>query len=643
MPEARQQGILKRVRRLVQRDWRKLIRRDWRRLLRLRDRIQPSEEAFHLIMAGGIGVLGGFINLLFYYGIESSKWIFYHKLADPVVVAEQMDSWGRLLTPVIGGIAAGAVLHWGGMLAKGQGSNNLLEAVVAGDGRLPMRLGLVKSISSLMSIGSGASIGREGGITQLAATFASKWGQLMHWPPYRLRLLVGCGAAAGIAAAYNAPISGAVFAAWVVLGNFSMTQFAPLVFASVAATLVSRGFFGIEQWYVIPAVEFTKLSQMPWFILLGILCGAMGAGFMSLLRIMHELFAKLSMPLYLKLGLGGLGVGLIAIQFPGVCGNGYTVINRILKDSFDTETSPLLFLAGLLLAKLLATAVTVGSGAVGGVMTPTMFLGAGLGGVFGVMLHATGYAKEMPTALFTAVGMGATLAATTRAPLLAIILIFEISLNYSLMPPLMVGTVIATVVARRLHKESIYTEVLRLRGIALGESERPGAALECTVGDLMQKPVPPVGETASVGEVARRFLTGGNNFLPVVDSEKRLIGMIALHDLKEYLTQGEDLKGVIAFDVMRPPPEVIYPGQRLLEVLPTIVASEQRNVPVVNNRKEMRLVGALVRAEALGVVAEAIDGRPAAGMSSMIEPDRKAAAKGGAEPDQQDRGGLAQT
>jgi len=622
---ANKQGVLKRALRALQRDCRNIIRRDWRRLLRLRERVQLSDETFHLIMAAMIGVLGGLVNLIFYYGIESSKWLFVHKLADPVVVAEKMGFWARLLTPALGGIAAGAVLHWGGMLAKGQGSNNLLEAVVAGDGKLPLRLGLVKSLSSLMSIGSGASIGREGGITQLTATFASKWGQLAKWPPYRLRLLVGCGAAAGIAGAYNAPIAGAVFAAWVVLGNFSMGQFAPLVISSVAAALISRGFFGIEQWYVIPAVEFTRLTQIPWFILLGILCGALGAGFMASLRVMDGFFGKLGLPLYLKLGLGGLGVGLIALEFPGVCGNGYTVINRILENSFEDHASPLLFLVGLLLAKLLATAVSVGSGGVGGVMTPTMFLGAGLGGTLGVLLHMAGYAEEMPTAMFTAVGMGATLAATTRAPLMAIILLFEISLNYSLMPPLMVATVLATVVARRLHKESIYTDVLRLRGISVGESERPGSALECTVGDLMQKPVTPVGETASVAEVAARFLTGGNNFIPVIDSEKRLIGMIALHDLKEHLTHGEALKGVIAFDVMRPPPEVLCPGQRLLEVLPTIVASDQRNVPVVNNRNDMRLVGALVRAEALGVVAEAIDGRPTAGMSSVIEPDRKAA------------------
>lgn len=618
------QSILKRARRWLRRDWRKLIRQHWRKLLGWREHVQPSEEAFHLILAGFVGVLGGLVNLLFYYGIESSKWLFYHKLDDPVVVAEQMGRLARLLTPALGGLAAGLVLHWGGRLAKGQGSNNLLEAVVAGDGRLPLRLGLVKSLSSLMSIGSGASIGREGGITQLSATFASKLGQWMKWPPYRLRLMVGCAAAAGIAAAYNAPIAGAVFAAWIVLGNFSMNQFAPLVLASVAATLVSRSFFGIEPWYQVPDVQFTRFSQMPWFVVLGLFCGGLGAAFMGALHLVEGWFKKLELPLPAKLCLGGLGVGLIALQYPGVCGNGYVVINRILEDVYPDDATPLVFLGGLLAAKLVATAVTVGSGGVGGVMTPTLFLGAALGAAFGVLLHSAGYAAGLPTALFSAVGMGATLAATTRAPLLAIVLVFEISLNYSLMPPLMVATVIATLVARRFSKSSIYTEVLRQRGVAMGtESERVGAALECTVGDLMQPPVTPVPETASMADIAQRFLTASNNFIPVVDKQKRFVGMIALHDLKQHLTQGEELRGVIALDVMRPLPGVLQPAQRLLEALPTIVASEQRNVPVVNNRTDMRLVGAVVRAEALNVVAEAIDGNAAAALSP-VQPDRQA-------------------
>jgi CIC family chloride channel protein len=584
-------------------------RREWPRWVRLRDRFEFSEEAFHLLMAAAVGVIGGFVNLVFYYGIESSKWLFVHKLDDPVVVAEEMSWVVRLLTPALGGLAAGVVLHWGGKLAGKQRSTNLLEAVVAGDGRLPFRSGIVKSLSSLMSIGSGASIGREGGITQLAATLAAKWGEWLGWPPYRLRLLVGCGASAGIAAAYNAPIAGAVFAAWVVLGNFSMNQFAPLALASVTATLVSRSFFGLHPMYEVPAAEITRLTQLPWFILLGLLCGGGGGAFLRLLRLSRQGFAKLSLPLPLRLALGGLIVGAIATEFPGVCGNGQVVINRMLHSHFLAEPFPLLFLLGLLAAKFVATAITVGSGAVGGVLTPTMFIGAGIGSVFGVALEAMGWGIGLPIPVFTAVGMGATLAATTRAPLLAMILLFEISLDYSLMPPLMAATVVAVVASRWVWRESVYTDVLRHQDAVSGrESDRPGAALDHTVGDLMRAPVAPVRDNTWIADVAQRFLSGTNNYLPVVDAEECLVGIIALHDLKEYLTRGEDLKVVIAMDVMRPPPAVLVPGQRLLEALPTIVASDLRNVPVVNSRKEMRLVGAINRVEALGVVAAAIDG-----------------------------------
>ena len=167
--------------------------------------------------------------------------------------SRKSSPWERLLVPTLGGLVAGLILYWGFRLVGRQGSSDLLEVVVAGDGRLPFRTESVKTASALVSIATGASIGREGGITQLSATLASKLGQLAKWPPYRLRLLVGCGAAAGISAAYNAPIAGAVFASLIVLGNFSMSLFAPLVCASVIATTVSRSFFGIEPWYQVPA------------------------------------------------------------------------------------------------------------------------------------------------------------------------------------------------------------------------------------------------------------------------------------------------------------------------------------------------------------------------------------------------------
>ena len=596
-----------------------MLRRNWRRALQLREQLELREEAFHLVLAGGVGIIGGLVNLLYFFLIDHAKWLFLRRPGDPMEIAEMISPWERALIPALGGLAAGLVLHFGLRLVGRQGPTNLLEVVVAGDGKLPFRSGLIRAASSVVSIGTGASIGREGGIAQLTATLASKWGQLRHWPPYRLRLLVGCGAASGIAAAYNAPIAGAVFASLVVLGNFSMNLFAPLVFSSVTAAVVSRTFFGLKPWYSVPPFEFTNVLQLPWFVLLGAVAGVAGAVFLKMIQRLELRWRRAGWPIYVKLPLAGLAVGLIAIEFPGVWGNGYVAANRILQDRFDQLAAPwlhgwlppagevILFLGGLFLAKLLATVATVGSGTVGGVFTPTLFLGTSLGALFGTVLHQLGGARDLPTSSFALVGMASVLSATTRSPLLAMIMVFEISLDYALMPALMLGCVVSILIARQLHAESIYTEPLRLRGLEVStEATTAGIAEGRTVGDLMRAPVPPLRENTALKDIADRFLKSPNNFLPVVDAEQQLIGVVALHDLKEHLGSGSELNAVIAYDLMRPPPKCLTPAVSLLEALPVVLESELRNIPVVNSFKENRLVGSLARAEVLAIFSEAI-------------------------------------
>ncbi|HUC85829.1 MAG TPA: CBS domain-containing protein, partial [Candidatus Acidoferrales bacterium] len=213
----------------------------------------------------------------------------------------------------------------------------------------------------------------------------------------------------------------------------------------------------------------------------------------------------------------------------------------------------------------------------------------------------------VPAGAFALAGMGATLAGTTRSPMLAIIMAFEISLDYTLMPPLMLACVVATLVAGQLHGESVYTQHMRLKGLSLRrEIEQAGAAMDQTVGDIMRPPVPPLRENVPFREIADRFLANSNNFFPVVDVTRQIIGVVALQDLKEFLNGGAELGGVIASDVMRPPPPCLTPGQRLVDALPTVLQSELRNVPVVNNLEEKRLVGSLSRAEALALFSEAI-------------------------------------
>ena len=583
------------------------LRLHWLRALRLREKIRLSEETIHLILAGIVGVIGGMVNVGFQYCIRLSELLFLSRFGDPVELASESSPLQRILVPTLGALVAGLALYWGLRLAGKQRSTNLLEVVVTSDGRLPFRSSLVKGLSSLLSIGSGASIGREGAITNLAAAFASKLGQIAHYQPYRLRMLTACGAASGIAAAYNAPIAGSVFAALIVLGNFSMNLFAPVVFSSVIATMISRGLLKMEPGYVVPAFNFAHLMQLPWFLVLGIITGLMGAAFLKMIQAGSKNFQSLAIPIYLRLAIGGLLMGAIAILYPQVWGNGFAVTNQILQGDYLKQDYPLAFLIGLFTAKLLATLATVCSGAVGGVFTPTLFLGAGIGASLGQALHAIGQGGNLPTAVFALVGMGGMLSATTRSPLLAMIMVFEISLNYSIMPPLMIACVVSTLVARRLHPESIYTQPLRDKGIALDrETLRPGSATESTVGDLMRAPVAPVRESTTLPDLAERFLTSPNNFLPVVDAKERLLGVVALQDLKEHLNAGAEMSAVIAYDVMRPPPVCLTPNQLLLDTLPTLLASEQRNVPVVNSLAENRLIGAVVRAEVLGLLSEAI-------------------------------------
>ena len=596
--------------------------------MKLINRIMANEEAFHLVLAAIIGVIGGLVNLAFLKLVALIQWIVFQKSGDSAVLAQDLSAFLRILVPTLGGILAGMVLLLRSHLSGIQKPTNVLEVVAVGDGRIGMRSTLVNAWSSLLSIGTGASIGREGAITQLTATFASKWGQFHQWQPYRLRLMVACGAAAGLAAAYNAPIAGALFAALVLVGNFSMNLFAPLVMASVVATMVSRFWFGIEPWYELPeSIDYgqaARLSQMGWFLILGIISGAGGAFFLKSIQNAQSATDKYAWPSWAKLGLAGLVVGLIALVFPGVWGNGYEITNQILHaDLSETGFTGLIqgsvlsdlqawqisvvVLAGLLVAKFVATVCTVGAGTVGGVFTPTLFLGAGLGAAFGQALGLFDFADETPTVAFALVGMGSVLAATTRSPLLAMILIFEISLKYELMPPLMIGCVVATLVSQKLHKASVYSAPLHRRGLVVDqESRRMGSATDRCIGDVMVGPTSPIKETASLPEISEIFLRSPRNYLPVLSVDKRLVGVISLQDLKAHLNAGDELRAVIALDLMRPPETFLTPNRRLMEALPEIMGSEMEMIPVVNSNREMRLVGSVSRSETLRLMSEAI-------------------------------------
>jgi chloride channel protein, CIC family len=360
--------------------------------------------------------------------------------------------WHRAIVPVIGGVAAGLLLYYVARSFVASRAVDYMEAVAVGDGRIGFRASIGNALSSLMTISSGGSIGREGAMVQLAAMIGSRLGLLARAPTPRLRLMVACGGAAGIAAAYNAPISGALFVSEIVLGSIAMESFGPLVVASVTSSATIHQFLGYGPVYDVPPVHFVSNWELIFYAVLGVLLGHLAPPFLALLDLAKARFAQLRLPLYWQLGVGGLIVGAISIFVPEVWGNGYSVVGTILRGQVVG-----LWLLAVLAAKVAATSATVGSRAVGGVLTPTLFIGCAVGALFGEALHNLLPRFTSEPAAYALIGMGGFLSATTHAPFTSIMLLFEMTADYQIVLPLMLACVIAHFTAKVYRRgESIY-------------------------------------------------------------------------------------------------------------------------------------------------------------------------------------------
>jgi len=404
-----------------------------------------------LAAAAVLGVAGALATILFrelLYLIESL-------LADEprnglVSLARSLAPWQRVTVPLIGGLIAGVILQKGLALARGSATGDYMEAVRVGDGRLGLRTTLVKSSSSLLSIASGSSIGREGSMVALAALVGSLAGQLRSLPNYRRRLWVSCGAAAGLASAYHAPLAAVLFVAEIVWGRLHVRRLVPLVVAAVLASSTVYQLFGYEPVYHLAALPALSLMQLPGYCLIALLVGAAAPAYIALLERAHRVFGRLPLALPWRMAAGGLLVGLLSLVYPEVWGNGYSTVTRLLNEPLAWQ-----LVLGILLAKLVATAASTGSGAVGGVFTPTLFVGAALGTLAGLAVNAL-WPGALPLAVCTLVGMTALLAGATQAPLMAMLMLSEMTGQYALLLPVVLAAVLAVTASRLLGGGSIY-------------------------------------------------------------------------------------------------------------------------------------------------------------------------------------------
>ena len=424
-----------------------------------------GDDRWLLLWAALIGVAGGLATVAFHEGTAFTEKFATGHPGSLVAAAEALPPWQRAITPALGGFAAGVLLWLARRISKGKKQADYLEAIAVGDGRQDVRNTLLRSASSLCTIASGGSIGREGAMVQLAAATGSWVGQLARFDGDNLRLLLACGAAAGFASAYDAALSGAIFIAEIVYGTLMIRRLGPLMVASVTANVTVHQVLGYEAVYKIPPLYVTSLWDLPLFLLMGVLLGALAPLFMGLLDGARRLAGCLPLGIPLKLALGGLVVGAISVWRPEVWGNGYGVVNAVLHTPW-----PLSLILAVLVAKIFATAATTGSGAVGGVFTPTIFVGALLGLLAGSGAHALWHGSSLPV-VYAVIGMGAFLAATTHAPLMSFLIVFEMTLEYQLVPALMLACLAAYHVSRAIRPGSIYFEVLH-HGTAIEEEGR---------------------------------------------------------------------------------------------------------------------------------------------------------------------------
>ncbi len=565
--------------------WRFALRRASRLLRSVSDRYEIG-EGLVVVLAAGIGIMAGITVVGFY---ELLDWI------------RSIAGWARETSGGTGlpwlAIAIVPSGFWltTRILADVQDREmvpTLIRASVRNGGRLPFAPAFRKLISAAVTIGAGGSLGAEGPVAVAGAAVASGLSQTLRFSQRRARILLACGTAAGISAAFNAPIAGVLFALEVVLGTFAVGAMSPVVVASVMGAVVSRRFLGASPAFEIPSeFMFVSAAEIPVYLLFAIACGLLAWVFVRVFYGTHDVLEKLLPSVSSRAIVAGLLVAGLGLIHPELLGDGRHGIELVLSARLAGFTA-----LGLGLAKILSSGLTAGGGGVGGVFTPSLLVGASFGAFFGLSAQQLLPTLDITPEAFALVGMGAMVAGATFAPLTAIILIFEMTDDYGLILPLMLVCVISYLVARRLGPESIYSAALARTGDRIVHGADRSALENLRVGDCYDRNPHVVLENAPVRQILDQIRDSRQTSFPVVNQDLELSGVLGYHDVARALEEGL-LDVVIAADLQVPALETVSPNDSLL------VATRKMNyrgvdfLPVLAGHDSRRLSGLLSRAD----------------------------------------------
>jgi len=502
------------------------------------------ERIILLLYAVAIGVVAGYGAVGFRKLIQLFDWLFFH------VGTSYLRVLGRgevIIFPVIGLVIVSMLVRRFAPEAKGHGVPEVMAAIAERGGVIRPRVVVVKAVASALTIGSGGSVGREGPIVQIGSAFGSVFGQMLGVPKRYLRLMVACGAGAGIAATFNAPIGGVMFAAEVILGSFALENFTAIMMSSVVSAAIGRIYLGNHPSFDIPIHDVGPFRAYWVYVLLGLVSGLWGTLYVKVLYRVEDWFDARRWPFWVKAVVGGIAVGVIGVWFPQIFGVGYGTIDRALSAHL-----PLYLLGTLLVLKLLATSITIGAGGSGGVFSPGLYQGAMLGGLVGVMLsHA--HIAVSPGAL-AAIGMAGVFAGSAQAPVTSITMLFEMTGDYSMILPLMITSVLSATVAGLISPQNIYTMKLFRRGLDIVRLREPDRMKALTVGDVIQENRLVFDAHTSIETAWGSFAKTSEWFALVRDAKRGVVGSVARVQVVEALRAdrgGEPIHNLLPAQMVR--------------------------------------------------------------------------------------------
>ncbi|MDX8392155.1 MAG: chloride channel protein [Mariprofundaceae bacterium] len=561
--------------------------------------LMQQEMLYLSLLAILIGVLSGYAALALRFGIEWVAMLWTGEIAWDRAL-DTIPWYIFLLAPTTAGIIVGLINNHLMNSTEMRGVAGVLADLVERGGRINRKQLVTETFGSAVSIGSGVSLGREGPTVALGAVIASEVGHRLGLNEHQVRTLIGCGVAAGIAASFNTPIAGVLFALEVILADYAVATFSPIVISSVIATVISRAEVGNFPAFLIPEYHLVSTWEIAIYVLVGLACGLIAAALIRLMGGVRTILVRFVPDRRIRPILAGFCIGLLGLAIPQVMSIGYGTVGHMLLETINPElfgiAFPLgVFLAIVLVGKLLATAISFAAGFPGGLLGPAIFLGAVVGALFGSVVHDFAPAFTESYGAYALVACGALTAAALQAPITIMLMVFELSADYHIMLPLMAACIVATLVKRVFGRESVFTEALAERGIETSWGLEQSWMRAVKVTRIRWRPIPSVRENTPLVALKQIYVDTGKGCVQVVDDNDLMIGIITFTDLQPWLLDASMDHVVVAAEVANRNVHTIAEDDSLLDAIATFDREVYEQLIVTAADNSRRVLGVLSR------------------------------------------------